>query len=177
VSEAPKGTTKRERRFLLEDFPPGLPRNASHIQIKDNYVTNTRLRLRKIRVPETKERSWSLTQKCRVDDNELSQTAESVIWLSPEEYEVLRVFEGNEIRKNRYPYEHDGRNYSVDFYLGALWGLLIAKTELSENESTNDFPIPDFAIADVTDDPMFSGPQLVELTIEQIRARFPHTGI
>jgi CYTH domain-containing protein len=177
VSEAPKGTIKRERRFLLEDFPPGLLRNASHIQIKDNYVTNTRLRLRKIRVPETKARSWSLTQKSCVDNNDLSQTVDSIIWLSPEEYEVLKVFEGNEIRKNRYPYEYNGRTYLIDFYLGALWGLLIAKTELGENESATDITAPDFAVADVTNDPMFSGPRLVDLTIEQIRERFPHTGI
>jgi len=38
-----------------------------------------------------------------------AQTVKVNMWLSPEEYEVLSVFEGNEVRKNRFNYEHEGR--------------------------------------------------------------------
>lgn len=169
--ENQQGTVKCERRFLLHDFPPGLLNNSKHIQIKDNYISNTRLRLRKIRVPETRERSWLLSQKLH-QPGELSNSVDVYMSLSPLEYEVLSVFEGNEVRKNRYPYEHEGRPYSVDFYLGALWGLLIAKTSVAPEENIHSIAKPDFAIADISDDPMFSGPRLAELTIEEIRARF-----
>ena len=54
---------ERERRFLLRDLPEGLTRAGEHVQIWDNYITNTRLRLRKIRLPQTRQWITKLTQK------------------------------------------------------------------------------------------------------------------
>jgi hypothetical protein len=102
---------ERERRFLLRELPEGLTRASEHLQIWDNYITNTRLRLRKIRVPQTKEYTWKLTQKFAPAPPDFSRTIITNIYLTEYEYEVLSVFEGNEIRKNRYPYEHEGRAY------------------------------------------------------------------
>jgi 3-isopropylmalate/(R)-2-methylmalate dehydratase large subunit len=56
---------ERERRFLLRELPPGLRVNDAHTQIFDNYLTGTRLRLRKIRAPREREWTWKLTQKFR----------------------------------------------------------------------------------------------------------------
>jgi len=160
---------KRERRFLLNKFPPGLERNAPHLQITDNYLTNTRLRLRKIRVPETRERRWLLTQVLHPVKGDQAQTVKVNMWLSPEEYEVLSVFEGNEVRKNRFNYEHEGRAFTVDLYLGALWGLLIAHTSVEDDAAVDQKLLPVFAVADITNKAMFTGPNLAELTIEEVR--------
>jgi CYTH domain-containing protein len=168
--EDTQGAWKTERRFLLEKFPEGLERNHKHIQITDNYITNTCLRLRRTRVPETKARQWMLTQKLHPQPDQLSKTLETVLYLAPVDYEPLRIFEGNEIRKNRYPYEWKGRTWSIDLYLGPLWGLLIAKTDIADGETP--FDLPDFAVAEVTDDPLFSGPSLAQRTIDEIRSRF-----
>ncbi len=160
---------KRERRFLLNKFPPGLERNAPHLQITDNYLTNTRLRLRKIRVPETRERRWLLTQVLHPVKGDQAQIVKVNMWLSPEEYEVLSVFEGNEVRKNRFNYEYEGRAFTVDLYLGALWGLLIAHTSVEDDATVDQTFLPVFAVADITNKAMFSGPNLAELTIEEVR--------
>ena len=40
---------ERERRYLLQDLPEGMTRASPHLQITDNYLTGTRLRLRKVR--------------------------------------------------------------------------------------------------------------------------------
>lgn len=165
------GTPRRERRFLLNAFPPGLERNSPHLQLTDNYITNTRLRLRKIRVPETKERRWLLTQVIHPVPADLSQTIKVNTWLSAQEYEVLSVFEGNETRKNRFAYQHEGRDYTVDLYLGLLWGLLIAKTTIESDLTWDQALMPEFATADITNDPLFNGPKLPDLTIQEIRAR------
>ncbi len=109
---------ERERRFLLRELPPGLRPHDPHVQIFDNYVTDTRLRLRKMRAPAAREWTWKLTQKFAPDAGDLSRTLITNIYLSQYEYEVLSVFEGNEVRKNRYPYEHEGRAYSIDLFLG-----------------------------------------------------------
>jgi len=161
---------ERERRYLLRELPEGLRVNDPHTQIFDNYVTGTRLRLRKIRDPLRREWTWKLTQKFAPDPPDFSRTVITNIYLSQYEYETLAVFEGNEIRKNRYPYEHGGRAFSIDVFLGALHGLVLAETEFDTDEELRDFPAPDFAEREVTRDELFTGGRLVALSIDDIRA-------
>jgi len=161
---------ERERRFLLHELPEPLTRASRHVQIWDNYITNTRLRLRKIRVPETKEYILKLTQKFAPDAEDFSRTVITNTYLNAAEYEVLSIFEGNEIRKNRYTYEFEGRAFSIDVFLGALWGLILAETEFETDEEMEAFALPAFAVMDVTNDKMFTGAKLVEMTADEIRS-------
>lgn len=162
---------ERERRFLLRDMPEPLTRASEHVQIWDNYITNTRLRLRKIRTPQTRKWTLKLTQKYASAPSDFSRTVITNTYLSAAEYEVLSVFEGNEIRKNRYPYEYEGRKYSIDVFLGALWGLILAETEFETDEELGSFTPPPFVAREVTDDETFTGGRLVELTFEELRER------
>src|SRR5919107_4268346 len=143
---------ERERRYLLRELPPGRKPSDPHTQITDNYVTGTRLRLRKVRVPETNEWTLKLTQKHAPAPPDFSRALITNIYLSPYEYEMLSVFEGNELRKNRYPYEHGGRRYSVDVFLGNLRGLVLAETDFETDAEMDAFPPPPFALADVSRD-------------------------
>jgi CYTH domain-containing protein len=160
---------ERERRYLLRELPPGLKLSDPHRQITDNYVTGTRLRLRKVRDPRTNEWTLKLTQKHAPEPPDFSRTLITNIYLSPYEYEVLSVFEGNELRKNRYAYEHAGRLYAVDVFLGPLRGLLLAETEFETDEELDAFDAPAFAHLDVTRDELFTGARLVGLTAEEVR--------
>lgn len=161
---------ERERRYLLRELPPGLRLADPHTQITDNYVTGTRLRLRKVRDPRTNEWTLKLTQKHTPSPPDFSRALITSMYLSPYEYEVFSVFEGNELRKNRYPFEHGGRLYSVDVFLGPLRGLVLAETDFETDEELDAFPAPAFAHADVTRDELFTGVRLVELTAEELRA-------
>ena len=169
LGESRYARVERERRYLLREPPPGLKLSDPHTQITDNYVTGTRLRLRKVRDPRTNEWTLKLTQKHAPAAPDFSRTLITNIYLSPYEYEVLSVFEGNELRKNRYPYEHEGRLYSVDLFLGPLRGLVLAETDFDTDAEMDAFPQPPFAHADVTRDELFTGARLVELTAEEIR--------
>src|SRR5437764_12772475 len=73
---------ERERRFLLRELPPGLERKSPHTQIFDNYITGTRLRLRKI--PETyrRDETWKLSQKFPPDPTDFYRPLMSTIYLS-----------------------------------------------------------------------------------------------
>ncbi len=161
---------ERERRYLLSELPPGLKVNDRHAQITDNYLTNTRLRLRKVRWPATNEWTLKLTQKHTPAPPDFSRTLITSIYLNEYEYETLSVFEANEIRKNRYPYEHEGRKYSIDVFLGALHGLILAELDFDADEEMDNFPPPPFAALDVTHDELFTGGRLAYLTIDEIRA-------
>jgi CYTH domain-containing protein len=170
VAESKYARVERERRFLLRELPEPLTRASEHVQIWDNYITGTRLRLRKIRIPQTRKWNLKLTQKFAPAPPDYSRTVITNTYLSAYEYEVLSVFEGNEIRKNRYPFEYEDRKYSIDVFLGALWGLILAETEFETDEEMDKFTLPPFAVMDVTNEEMFTGGRLVDLTIDELRA-------
>jgi CYTH domain-containing protein len=167
--ESKYARVERERRFLLRELPPGLKLSDAHAQITDNYITGTRLRLRKVRVPATNEWTLKLTQKHAPQPPDFSRTLITNLYLNEREYETLSVFEANELRKNRYPYEHEGRKYSVDVFLGDLRGLILAETDFDTDEEMDSFALPPFAARDVTREEMFTGARLVSLTADEIR--------
>ena len=161
---------ERERRYLLSALPEGVSLRDEHAQITDNYITNTRLRLRKSRWVPTNEWSLKLTQKHTPAPPDFTRTLITTIYLNPTEYEVLSVFEANELRKNRYYLRHEGRLYSVNVYLGDLRGLILAEADCDTDEELDALPKPPFAFLDVTRDELFTGGRLVQLTAEDLRA-------
>jgi CYTH domain-containing protein len=161
---------ERERRYLLMGLPEGLEPHAPHAQITDNYLTGTRLRLRKQRWVPTNEWTLKLTQKQTPAPPDFSRALITSIYLDEYEYEVLSVFEGNELRKNRYPFEHGGRLYSVDVFLGDLRGLVLAETDFDSDAEMDAFPQPAFAHLDVTREELFTGASLVGLSAAELRA-------
>ena len=169
VPESKYARVERERRYLLQDLPEGLTRASEHVQITDNYITATRLRLRKVRDPKTNKWTVKFTQKFAPNAEDLSRTMITNIYLSAAEYEVLSVFEANEIRKNRYRFEWQGRRFTADMFLGDLFGLVLAEVGFETDEELDSFRLPPFAISDVTQTEMFSGAKLSQLTFEDIR--------
>ncbi len=171
VPDSKYARVERERRYLLKDLPEGLTRADPHLQITDNYITGTRLRIRKVREPRSNKWTVKFTQKFAPNPDDLSRTIITNTYLNALEAEVLSsIFNSNEIRKNRYPFEFDGRNFSVDMFLGDLFGLVLAETSFETDEDLDAYPAPPFALADVTNEPLFSGGRLCELTFSDVRA-------
>src|ERR1700704_1762984 len=160
---------ERERRYLLQDWPEGLTRASPHVQITDNYITGTRLRIRKVREPQTNKWTVKFTQKFAPNPKDFSRTIITNIYLNALEAETLALFDANEIRKNRYSLESDGRKFSVDMFLGDLFGLVLAETGFETDEELDSFAKPAFAIAEVTNNELFTGGRLCELTFADIR--------
>src|SRR2546422_6758209 len=169
VPESKYAHIERERRYLLHDLPEGLNRADHHSQITDNYLTSTRLRIRKVRDPRTNKWVVKFTQKFAPNPDDLSRTMITNIYLNATEAETLAIFEANEIRKNRYPFEFDGRKFSVDMFLGDLFGLVLAEVSFATDEEMDTFAKPPWALADVTNNEIFSGGKLSQLTFEDIR--------
>src|ERR1700745_1929761 len=95
LPESKYARIERERRYLLSDLPEGLTRADHHLQITDNYITGTRLRIRKVRDPQTNKWVVKFTQKFAPDPADLSRTIITNIYLNPREAETLSVFEAN----------------------------------------------------------------------------------
>ena len=171
LPESKYARLERERRYLLEDLPEGLTRASPHVQITDNYITGTRLRLRKVRNPLTNKWTVKFTQKFATDAKDLSRTVITNTYLNALEAETLSVFDTNEIRKNRYAFEHEGRKFGIDMFLGDLFGLVMAEVSFETDEELQNFQKPRFALAEVTNVELFTGGRLCELTFADLRER------
>ena len=55
--------TELHRLFLIERLPEPLTRASAHLQLFDNYIENTRIRLRNIRDPYSKTWTRILQQR------------------------------------------------------------------------------------------------------------------
>ncbi len=174
--------TELRRIFLIRDLPEPLTRSSSHLQIFDNYIENTRLRIRSMRSPETKEWHFVLQQRFPVGDS-FSQWKIAEIYLNENEHQLFEHFEGrklheneraetNEVRKNRYFYDLGGRQIEIDLFLGELWGLNLARVVFENEKDFENFEIPPFVIAEVTENPFFSGENLVGKHFRDIQAEF-----
>ena len=178
VPESKYAQVERERRYLLRDLPEGITRADPHLQITDNYMTGSRLRLRKVREPRTNKWTVKFTQKFAPDPEDLSRTIITNTYLNALEAEVLAtVFNSNEIRKNRYPFEFEGRKFSVDMFLGDLFGLVLGEVSFETDEELDQFPKPPFALADVTNEELFTGGRLCELTFSEVRTEIANRGL
>lgn len=162
--------TEMHRSFLIEELPDPLTRASAHIQIFDNYILDTRLRLRSVRDPATASWTRILQQRFPAVENDLSCLKFSEIYLNDAEYAHFEIFEGSEIRKNRYFHEFDSRSVAFDVYLGKLWGLNIARVEFETEAELREFDLPRFVVIEVTHDPFFQGEILVTKNLEDVRA-------
>jgi CYTH domain-containing protein len=169
VPESKYARIERERRYVLQDLPEGLTRVDPHLQITDNYITGTRLRLRKVRDPRTNKWTIKFTQKFAPDADDLSRTIITNTYLNALEADTLSIFNGNEIRKNRYQFQSGGKNFAIDMFLGDLFGLVLAEVSFETDEELDSFPQPSFAVADVTNNELFSGGKLSELKFSDLR--------
>jgi len=177
VPESKYARVERERRYLLQDLPEGLSRADHHLQITDNYISGTRLRLRKVRDPKTNKWVVKFTQKFAPDTDDLSRTTITNTYLNPIEADTLAIFEANEIRKNRYHFEFEGRQFSVDMFLGDLFGLVLAEVSFDNDDELENFSPPPFALAEVTNNELFSGGRLSQLSFADLKDELIRLGL
>ena len=169
-----------QRVFLLQNLPEPLTRASEHLQFFDNFIENTRLCLRTIRAPQTKEWTWILEQRFPINDNDLSGWNISEIYLNEAEHQAFEQFEGREIQKNervesnelrfnRYFYDYSGKQIEIDVFLNPLWGLCLATVTFENVEEMQKFEKPDFAVSETTQNKFFIGANLVGKTFADVQ--------
>jgi hypothetical protein len=145
-------------RILPEQLPDlsGLP----YVDVADRYLDGGRMRLRKMTEPGVVESIYKLCKKY----GSVGAYEEPIvnIYLTREEYEVLRVLPGRDLVKRRYRYEHQGRRFSIDAHTGALAGLYLCECEAASVAELMAIAFPPFAVEDVTADPRYSGAGLAQ---------------
>jgi len=151
------GRSEFKRKFLIDGLPPPLTPASRHIQIFDNYLLGTNLRLRKMREPY--ENRWTfILQRILFVDNAM-RVAE--IYLDDTEVSLFQGLEGGEIRKNRYFHEFDMSSVVFDVYLGDLSGLVTAQVPFEAEDRMTGFVPPPFCKIEITNEPSYREAQLV----------------
>jgi CYTH domain-containing protein len=153
---------EREQRFLLSEVPAdALPSS----EISDRYLFGTRLRLR--RMEAEGHVVFKLCQKVRAVPADPEVVKLTNVYLSHGEFEVLSVLPGADLRKTRRTWTVGSRVFAVDEFHGPHRGIVLAETELSDNESR--VPLIAHAIADVTNDDRYSGGALASVSEANVR--------
>jgi CYTH domain-containing protein len=145
---------ERERRWLCRDVPR--ERVTQTEAITDLYVAGTRLRLREARPIDGGAPMLRLTRKVDVDP--YTRLFPS-IYLPEQEFVVLAAsLPGVRIKKLRHRLQRlPGVLMAVDEFQGELAGLILAEAEFETAELLATFPMPDFAVREVTTDAQFTG--------------------
>ncbi len=161
--------TQFQRNFLISRLPEPLTPASGHLQIFDNYIEGTRLRLRLIRDPQKKIWTRVLQQRVGYVADGRGIVDLSEIYLNDAEYGFFERYRGREVRKNRYSIEYDEIEWKFDIYLGEPRGLMVAKAGLASSEQASELTVPSFALIEITKDPFFEGENLVGKSFSEIR--------
>lgn len=76
---------------------------------------------------------------------------------------------GNRISKTRYYYPYKNQIAEIDVFSGKLKGLILVDFEFKSHQELDDFIMPDFCLADVTEEDTIAGGVLSHHTISSIR--------
>lgn len=146
-----------ERTFLIKNIPADLEKCKS-IEIVDIYIPKSAehpvLRIR------NKGDVFEMTKKSPLAGKDSSEQGEYTISLTKEEFDELSRIEGKRFRKLRYFYPFKEAAAEVDIYQDNLEGLAVADFEFASRQEKDNFAIPDFCLADVTQDKAIAGGML-----------------
>jgi CYTH domain-containing protein len=164
-----------ERRFLLDHRPHGMvdPRG-----IVDEYINDTRLRLRTVDWHDTGQHDQKLGHKRRVDENDPTAIMCTSLYLDDNEVAVLSLLPSRRLAKTRWRLNIGTVVASVDVFEGSLEGLILMEVDLGAPALLEEFTPPSWVGPDVTRTERFTGGGLAGLSFKDLAAdiSLAHTG-
>jgi CYTH domain-containing protein len=156
-----------ERRWLLDVLPDSLQNSQEYQLIEDRYITRTPLRLRRMTQANGQVTARKLTQKYQADDQTAYATTITNFYLDEASYALLETLPAQILVKKRFKLVNGRFQFSIDQFQGPLNGLVLAEIEQPDMASLLAIPHPAFARREVTEDPRFTGGELVGITAVQ----------
>lgn len=154
-----------EKTYLARYIPEGL-RNCDCAEVIDIYIpadsVHPKLRIRK------NGKKHEITKKQPVYGNDASHQMEQTIKITEDEFDGLSKIAGKRIHKLRYFYNYNGRTAEIDVFQGPLEGLVLVDFEFKTTEGKDKFDMPDFCLADVTQEEFIAGGMLCGKSYEDI---------
>lgn len=147
-----------ERTFLIKEIPKDLSKCKS-IEVIDIYIPDS-FEHPTIRIRKNGDK-YEVTKKEPVDGNDSSHQTEQTIVITKEEFEwMMKNIKGKFLRKLRYYYNYNGSVAEIDVFKDNLEGLVLVDFEFKTAEDKDKFEMPEFCLADVTQDEFVAGGML-----------------
>lgn len=162
-----------ERTYLAKSIPDGL-RDAPFRKIIDLYIPATHPHP-KLRVRKNGD-THAITKKEPLHGGDSSEQTEHTIPLTEGEFAAFAAMECKKIEKKRYYYEHNAMTLEIDVFEGALTGLVLVDAEFKSAEEKRTFAMPDFCLAEVTQEAFVAGGVLAGKTCDDIAAPLARFG-
>lgn len=162
-----------ERTFLIKHMPEGL-KECSYEEMLDIYIPKSSGHPH-IRIRRAGNR-YEITKKEPVAGSDSSKQLEQTIQLTKEEYDEFASLEGKRVQKIRYAYPYRGMRAEIDVFSGGLEGLVLVDFEFVNESGMQSFEIPEFCLADVTQEEFLAGGTLCGKSYSDIENRLKTFG-
>lgn len=154
-----------EYTYLAKEIPKGLADCPSKLIVDIYYpeaLEHPLLRLRQ------RGDIYEMTKKENASGTDSSYKLEHTITLDRDEFEALSKAPGRRVAKRRYYYEYKGLTAEIDVFEGDLKGLVEVDFEFAAREDQLAFKMPDFCLADVTQEAFAAGGMLAGKSYKDI---------
>ena len=162
-----------EKTFLAKYIPQDLSNYKSR-ELLDLYIPvsakHPKLRIRK------KGDDWEITKKSPVKEGDASHQIEHTIKLSQEEFAELSKIPAKKISKTRYYFDYDNLIAEVDVFQNDLLGLVVVDFEFESIATKDAFVVPDFCLAEVTQEEFIAGGKICGKTYTDIEKELEKFG-
>jgi len=156
-----------ELTYLAKYLPDDLQK-FPHKKIIDLYIDNgtnhPSLRIRK------NSDKFELTRKTLVDEGDASRQNETTIVINEIEFNSFLAAKSRKIEKTRYYFENGDKVAEIDVFGGDLKGLVVIDFEFKREEDKSAFLMPEFCLADVTQETFIAGDVLAGKTYSDIES-------
>jgi CYTH domain-containing protein len=132
-------------------------------RIADRYIDGSNMRLRR-QSDDENEPVFKLTQKLPTDATGARQGLITTMYLTEDEFQLLANLPAKMLRKTRYSVPPFG----IDVFEDALTGVVLAEAEFNSAEDASALSLPSFIVREVTEDPRFTGGELVRASRQEL---------
>jgi CYTH domain-containing protein len=154
-----------EKTYLAKYLPDNLA-DCESKEIIDIYIPasaeHPKLRIRK------NGDKFEMTKKQPVNDGDASHQEEQTIILDKDEFDALNKLDGRRTHKIRYYFDFAGQMAEIDVFQDLLEGLVLVDFEFEAMEEKNSFEMPDFCLAEVTQEDFIAGGMICGKDYEDI---------
>lgn len=154
-----------ELTYLVKQLPADLKKSPSKTVIDIYFPAHAEHALLRLRRSGDQ---YEMTKKQPIDEADLSHQHEHTIKLTEHEFKALAQAPGKRVAKQRYYYPYQGRTAEIDIFLDDLQGLVLADFEFTDRDDQLAFTMPDFCLADVTQEEAIAGGTLAGKTFAQV---------
>ena len=163
-----KNMIELEKNYLVKYLPPNLEKCESK-EVIDIYLPkeaiHPTLRIRK------NGNNYEITKKEPITEEDASSQTEQTIPLKESEFLALSRVDGNRLSKIRYFYPYNNRIGEIGIFQEALSGLVLVDFEFKTPEEKESFKMPEFCLADVTQEEFLAGGMLCGKSYQDIEER------